>query len=242
MTSLTDPSGHAGTSPCLSRDGEGYGAGCHSSGGSARHDVTSTLANTLTARRNNTQVAAYVNLKNATSTSYPEGQGFVNGAAAANYAVLAYYEAPDREWDIKLGMRDILGRGIILCGETHCGWYDYSVPGNIQFGYVAGLMDIDRGIGNAVGGIAQNFDNWRQGVSQELPCVGLCDDPRDQAAVDFGRQLAQNYPNGITPTQLRHELTVDWTSQFQPPPANYIPPYPAGPGNYVYSSDYFDQR
>lgn len=32
VTSLTDPSGHAGTSPCLSADGEGYGAGCNASG------------------------------------------------------------------------------------------------------------------------------------------------------------------------------------------------------------------
>lgn len=50
---------------------------------------------------------------------------------------------------------------------------------------------------------------------------GFCDNPDDQAAVDFGYELADKYgSNGLNDQQLRQELEINELGRFQAPPSD----------------------
>jgi hypothetical protein len=157
-------------------------------------------------------------------------------------------EASRKEWDIKLKIRDI-GDGIVLCGNgTNCRWVDYSTPGNIHFGYVAGLSKISYFIAAVAGGILEQKDLYDQNLPLEpLYCFqnafpGFCDNPNDQAAVDFGYALASKYGSkGLSDQQLRQDLETNGLGRFQAPPPGFAIPHSPYPQRNYYGPDYFDQ-
>jgi hypothetical protein len=79
---------------------------------------------------------------------------------------------------------------------------------------------------------------WSNCTSNSVPYY--CDDPGDQVAVDFGFQLAEDYPQGITTHQLQLELHVHGFGRFQKPPAGFIEPFPAYPEKNTYGADDFN--
>ncbi len=157
-------------------------------------------------------------------------------------------EGPWKVWDIKRKIFKELGYGIVLCGAT-CDWFDYSTPGNIHFGFIAYRSKIHQGVAAVAGGVLEQLDAalkehklYPEYCSQNASKL-YCDNPGDQAAVDFGYMLAEKYKNTptITETILRSELTPFWMSKFQRPPSGFIPPHPAYRDIEVdYSADHFN--
>jgi RHS repeat-associated protein len=191
-------------------------------------DFTGYLADVLTAR---TQSPEFFLMQ----VSH-HGFGFVR------YFTLFAVECPGCKWDIKLKMGEV-SRGIGLCNNNDkCSYYDYSTPGNIQLGYIAGLLNMNKEIVDAAGGLINTIDYYiLKPPGATYGGCWTCDDPRDQAAVDFGYNLASNYPNGITRGELATELgNSPLTTSFQPPPSDWIQPYPASPGPTIYDSGHFD--
>jgi RHS repeat-associated protein len=165
-------------------------------------------------------------------------------------AYLAFYnlEGGGKEWDIKVGIkRELKTEGIILCGlGFNCKWVDYSVPGNVHFGYVAYLAKIDYFVAAIAGGLLEQKDLYTQNLPLEpLYCFqnafpGHCDNPQDQAAVDFGYMLGKKYGKGITDQQLRRELNTYALWSFQKPSLSFPPPHQAIPQPNVYEADDFN--
>jgi hypothetical protein len=173
------------------------------------------------------------------------GLGYVGmhaGTSLGAYTQFYALEATNKVWDIKQKIRRELGSGVVLCGEV-CDWYDYSTVGNIHFGYVSGIAGIDPSIAAFAGGILEQVDSLHTEGRPHLEyCDGIyCENPQDQAAVDFGYYLARKYPLGISGEELRQELTVSWTGRFQRPiDPNFQPPGPAVPQPNGYGPDYFN--
>jgi hypothetical protein len=154
-------------------------------------------------------------------------------------------EGGDKEWDIKVKIKRDLREGVVLCGAT-CEWFDYSTPGNIHFGYVAYRANIDHGVAAIAGGALEQKDSiWNQNriypeYCQQNASILYCDNPEDQAAVDFGYDLAEKYPNGLTEIDLRSELTASVMAKFQHPKFGIVFPHPAYSEFNDYSADHFN--
>jgi hypothetical protein len=154
---------------------------------------------------------------------------------------LLYLEFTKQPWDIKQKI-GVVSKGIALCtDQNECHYYDYSTPGNIQFGYLVGVLGLNKKITDAIGGRLNTWDVESGTPDATMGPCRWCDDPSDQAAVDFGYHLASSYPNGITREQLATELgNSPLTASFQPPPVGWVPPFPAIPGPTIYGPNDFD--
>jgi RHS repeat-associated protein len=209
-----------------------------------RLDMTGYMSSVLTARTKDPRLKMMQWQLSGGSANYPVyPQGNASsylGNMIGGYVGLLDVEMTREEWDIKQKMRDV-STGIVLCGQT-CDYYNYSTPGNIQFGYVAGLAGIDKTIGDGVGGVLNQKDRLNEGKGIDWNCF-FCDDPADQAAVDFGYYLAKNYPNGINREEFAYEFAHSpLTVQFQKPPSDFIQTYPASPGRDLYGPYDFDNK
>ncbi len=176
---------------------------------------------------------------------------------AAAYVGFYFLEATGKVWDIKRGIDNVLGtKSIVLCGAgKNCDWFDYSTPGNIHFGYIAGLAKIDHFIAAVAGGKLEQDDIKEELAKKGIPYDSLacfkgnilspdkCDNPQDQAAVDFGYDLAKRYGSaGISDVQLRAELEMHGMGNFQRAPAGFPPPYYPYPQKNYFPADYFNIR
>lgn len=228
---------------------EAGGGGC---GRPKCHDLTAYLALAMSAHGNDPRlqkIAESINpsmppvMSLGSESLGLQYLGLTLGGGIGGYKRFNDLEASFKEWDIKRNIQRDLGDGIILCGET-CDWYDYSTPGNIHFGYVAGRAGIDHEIAAVAGGLLEQWDLFVQEGKINLGYCNWtfkCDSPQDQAAVDFGYALAEKYSTGITPEDLKKELTVDKTNQFQRPISRYFhPPFPAHPQQTSYGPDDFN--
>ncbi len=150
-------------------------------------------------------------------------------------------EYPSGGWDIKIKLTEF-SEGAGLCdNHDNCGYYDPSTLGNIQLGYIAGLLHMHKPAVDGAGGFVNTLDVWRDKKGATDGGCWNCDDSRDQAAVDFGYALSANYPNGITREALSEEIGKStYTSSFEPPPANWAPSYPASHGPDLYGPNDFD--
>ena len=86
-------------------------------------------------------------------------------------------------------MNDFLGEGLVLCGDAQCGWYDYSVPGNILYGFAAASVGVPLHYSLLAGGALE----IKEGTAQLDNFYTLFEDPHDFAAVSFGYYLYGKY-------------------------------------------------
>ncbi len=182
-----------------------------------QYDLTGYLAEAMTQHGQDTRVKS-INYILATAEILQPINDIVSKALwLSGYLGFNQLEGSEKEWDIKVGIqRELRGtEAIILCGiGFNCKWLDYSVPGNIHFGYVAYLAKIDHFVAAIAGGFLEQRDLLINGLPLELlycfqnAFPGHCDNPQDQAAVDFGYMLGEKYGEGITDEQLRIELNI----------------------------------
>jgi|SaaInlV_200m_DNA_2_1039689.scaffolds.fasta_scaffold05267_3 hypothetical protein len=127
-------------------------------------------------------------------------------------------------YDIKREMQIEIGNAIVLCGSDGCGWVDYSAPGNIMYGYLSAARGVPQWTSWLAGGGLETKDLWAQeGFDSALENIqangsSWWDNPGDKAAVDFGYDLYDKYPDGMTVTNFKNELSVDVLDTFQSPP------------------------
>jgi RHS repeat-associated protein len=212
------------------------------------YDLTGYLALAMTEHGKDWRVKAIAN-----TLVTAEAIKHVNAPTAIALWLSAYVafrelEGSEKVWDIKVGIkRELQTDGVILCGNGHnCKWVDYSTPGNIHFGYIAYRAKINYFVAAVAGGVLEQIDLDKQGLPLELlycfqnAFPGQCDNPQDQAAVDFGYMLGEKYKNGISDAQLRMELNTYALWGFQKPPLSFAIPYRAQPQPNVYGANDFN--
>jgi hypothetical protein len=140
----------------------------------------------------------------------------------ANYAgaFQFYLLVADRKpWDFKHKIQHRLGRGITMCSSAGCqNTVEYSVPGNIHYGFVAREAGYDSQVVHLGAGVAEIFDPSHRldpkdpgytpyegqiGCTSGAWCFGpfgwslnLGDEPKDHQAVQFGIMLYDKYAGG----------------------------------------------
>jgi hypothetical protein len=139
--------------------------------------------------------------------------------------------------DVKIKIQEELGDGIVLCGVDQCQWVDYSVPGNIIFGYNMQAGRIDKTVYTLGAGYAQTMDDF-----PEVPHGFLNDDPEDATAVAFGAYLFDKYGTDLTVDVFKRELTREILESFQDPPEGFAPPQSAKGQENLYPPGYFDNE
>ena len=214
------------------------------------YDLTGYLALAMTAHGNDSRVQAIANLVEPPSW-FPSGSPSFDlmylTRFVAGYWGFYNLEGGNKVWDIKVQIeKQLKTKGIVLCGTANCDWLDYSTAGNIHFGFVAYRARIDHGIAAVAGGGAEQWDRITK--DHQLPDLHYClendsilhcDNPQDQAAVDFGYYLAGKY-SSISDQTLRTELTRSQMAKFQRPPSGFLPPHLAYPEMNIYDADHFN--
>jgi RHS repeat-associated protein len=172
------------------------------------------------------------------------------------------------KWDFKHKIEDeLLGQTILLRHDTGYRWYEYSIPGNIHFGYVgraAGFSGLALHLGAGYAEVTDPAHSdrgeaccpqvCRVGVAKNIPyalCVRLgCyyfnpdwaltlfDDPKDWQNVEFGVKLYDTYRENLTFDQFQSFLASHGN---QLTPAAVIPEWNwVNPGGWPYNLGRFD--
>ena len=152
-----------------------------------------------------------------------------------------------KRWDLKDKMRRRLGDSYMLCGTSNCYWFEYSVLGNILYGYVgtqAGFSEIELRLG---AGYAEARDpenrpkfNWPAihpiAYLPEERRPYYYDDPFDYRAVGMGIEMSRRYSDNVT-LQAFQALVTEYHQLMARGAPNYAPV--AGPGA-PYGAGHFD--
>ena len=147
-----------------------------------------------------------------------------------------YFLVKDRaEWDFKHQIDDELGQGIVLRDTNDYRWYEYSVPGNIHYGFVGRAAGFSGSLLHGGAGVAEIKDPAHVeageaccpyfcsvGLIKGIPyaiCIQLgCyyinpewwqtafDEPGDWWNVEFGVQLFDAYSTRLTFDQFQDFL------------------------------------
>ncbi len=155
-------------------------------------------------------------------------------------------------WDFKHAIERKLATNVIMLRHTgeDYGWYHYDVPGNVHYAYVgraAGWSAQDLHEGAAW---AEMFDPGHRKKGElnscyisPIPC-NYCpllkvfrnpewedfgyDDPEDWNSVEFGIQLYERHPVGLTLGQFRRFLSAHgWMLRLYEEPPAVVEPLPA---------------
>jgi hypothetical protein len=164
-------------------------------------------------------------------------------------AFLAFEElvGDGKRWDLKDKMRRELDDSFMLCGTSNCYWFEYSVLGNILYGYVgaqAGFSEIELRLG---AGYAEARDpenrarfNWPAihpiAYLPEERRPYYYDDPFDYRAVGMGIAMSRRYGDNVT-MQAFQALMTEYQQLMARGAPNYAPV--VGPGA-PYGAGYFD--
>jgi RHS repeat-associated protein len=131
-------------------------------------------------------------------------------------------------YDFKHAIQDMMGETILFrSNEGMPIWAEYSLPGNIFFGFMSNYIGFPDYVVHAGAGAAQLADHFRDNrpICAILPTVPyLFDDPGDYRSVQFGSDLHRKYGRSLTLFQFRDELEQN---QHQFP----LPPQLPGQGN-----------
>jgi hypothetical protein len=151
-------------------------------------------------------------------------------------------------WDFKDALKRKPGgpgESIMLCGTDECGWFDYSMPGNIFYAYVgraAGFSEFEIRAGAIY---AQQTD------PENIPWLNTyygLDQASDQAAIELGFELYENTFGTGSEDVLRGEfkrLVMNYRDRLgkaDEPTEPYVPGFPIGPDGPEFPLKYFDGR
>jgi len=164
------------------------------------------------------------------------------------------------KWDFKHNINREMGKAITFFDNNEgYRWYEYSVPGNIFYGYIgsaAGFSGLMLHAGASLAEVTDPAHSKKEIFGSEIeaccPCpkesllckAALCgyynplwigggfDDPTDFNGVQFGVDLYNNYHEGLTFSQLIDEFTRKGSKLAHPasvPSYNWINPNPGWP-------------
>ena len=200
---FTDPSGLAPLIPPFPPD---------------HRDLTSWLVREVGANANGPEVGMIRTYNKLADSYYGQGEQY-RSSAALLFGIAAYewreLVKDGARWDFKDQIKDKLeGETVMLCHSGGCEWFEYSVPGNIHYGYVAraaGFSLETLHLGASVAEImdpahreeARIIGKYFVNVHVPLPCLieqldmyvnfewwrAGFDDPTDYAAVELGGRL-----------------------------------------------------
>jgi hypothetical protein len=146
-------------------------------------------------------------------------------------------------WDVKRKIRQEFRCGltsvVALCGSSgQCRWVDYSVPGNILYGYTAASVGVSKELSKIAGGYLE----IEAGTADPEDWENWWEDPYDTAAVEFGYYLYEQYEDDVNESEFRSALTTPVLESFQPPDEGFAEPWPARAQKNTYPADWFDWR
>ena len=109
--------------------------------------------------------------------------------------------------DIKLSIQRRIGPKIALCtSQFSCRWVDYSVPGNILFGYIREAIEAPKLVSDLAGGGLEFLDNVRNRIRGEtfqwqiewVWSGSWGDNPDDYQGVTLGEELWKKHRDSVT--------------------------------------------
>jgi len=147
-------------------------------------------------------------------------------------------------WDFKDRISEELGKSIMLCHVGGCGWFEYSVPGNIHYAYVGGAAGFSLAELHAGASVAEMIDPDHAHernlpglyVNPDWTLTGF-DNPEDYWAIEFGYALYENYGPNVTIHEFK-ALLVEYAPKLAHWPAPSQPYY--SPYGTNYPLHYFD--
>jgi len=182
----------------------------------------------------------------ASSTEVPRMEFASRTVVGKAYSYPKFYSlvADGRRWDIKDEMLAQLRESFRLCSRYACHWYEYSVLGNILYGFAGAEADFAEwelriGAGYAEARDPENKDkrNW-PGI---WPIAYLpperrsyyYDDPQDYHAVGMGIEMSRRYGANVTIQEFQ-ALLVDYHEGLAsgPPRQGPVPGWPYAPGDF----------
>ena len=169
------------------------------------------------------------------------------GYKASAYLSFEELVGDGKWWDLKDKMLDRLGESFMFCGMSRCYWFEYSVLGNILYGYVgmqAGFSEAELRIGAGYAEARDPENSERFNWPTVYPIAYLpeerrpyyYDDPLDYHAVSMGIEMSRRYGANVTMQAFQALVTEyhQWMARGTP---NYSPVL--GPGA-PYGAGYFD--
>ncbi len=138
-------------------------------------------------------------------------------------------------WNFKEQTDELLGSQVVLCGTQECGWFDYSTPGNIHYGFMAAAAGIREIASQIAAGVLEAWDgNW-YGLDPYWN-----EHPEDWAGVELGYLLYDAFGVDMTPLQLQIGLDMYWDQLQRPDPRLLQPADGIFPPKTPYSLGTFD--
>jgi len=201
--------------------------------GHSDRDLTYFIA---TQARAMTQNAAINDIRTANSFPLP---------IAKTYAYPAFEKlvGDGKTWDFKDKIQDELGNSFRLCSRYKCNWYEYSVIGNILYGYIGKYaafsgIEIRGGAGYAEARDPENRGNYNTPFGyfpRDRIRTGF-DDPKDHHAVGMGMEMYRQYGTGVTIRDFQ-ALLVDYndglaSGQRVSDPVQIHEQFPYDPGTF----------
>jgi hypothetical protein len=172
---------------------------------------------------------------------------FGGGLRAVGFVWWAEMVKDGARWDFKDQIADELEESIMLCDYEECGWYEYSMPGNIFYAYVGRAAGFTEAEIRAGAVYAQQTDPDNNPLTNGWPWspFGL-DQATDQSAITFGFQV-YNMTHGSSDSQVVMNGFKIMLKQYKSgldhaaaPTTSYYTDLPIGPDGPEFPLGYFD--
>ncbi|MFZ1241806.1 MAG: polymorphic toxin type 44 domain-containing protein [Anaerolineae bacterium] len=171
------------------------------------------------------------------------------GYKASAYLTFRGLVGDGKRWDFKDKMERELGKNFLLCSASRCYWFEYSVLGNILYGYVgtqAGFAEWEVRLGASYAEARDPENNAKRNWPAIHPIAYLPaerrdswhDDSFDYVAVGMGIEMSRRSGGHVT-LQAFQALVAEYHDSLAAGTPNYAPVQGSGA---PYAVGHFDNR
>ena len=180
------------------------------------------------------------------------GHEFGVAATGAPAAYVEWYRLnhDGARFDFKDRIDLLVGESIMLCGLYDCGWYDYSTPGNIHYGFVGAASGFSLETLHFGASYAEITDPDHANDPEENLINSfyfqpewastMYDDPLDYNAIEFGYALYRSFGPDLTVEQLQWAFTLYAKVLNHPLQTSAVPTQPYYNPDWPYPVGYFN--